>query len=327
MTHTVSVIVPVYNAESTLERCVTGILAQEYTDFELILINDGSTDRSGTICDGFAEADRRVRAIHQPNRGASAARNAGLEAARGEYVMFCDSDDLVSPMWIARLMAYAVSETLPMGSYCHKVAELGTETLLSVPCGQICPRDDYYSFNRAGIAGYLCNALYDGAVVRENGLKFRERREQGDYNEDLLFTLQYVRHVNRIVYTGYADYCYDTREGSLSRSGSRFYFPKYREKFQLWHDFLTDVRGSQQDFAALAESSLYHCLTALHRAFLEKDRRRFREIVRSDVVARCLALSPCPKENPRVIALLKRRASARLWLLFTFSSLKGRKTI
>ena len=97
MTVNLSIIVPVYNAERTLERCVSSILAQVYTDFELILINDGSTDRSGPLCDQLAASDARIRVIHQANSGASAARNRGLQEARGQYLMFCDSDDAVSP--------------------------------------------------------------------------------------------------------------------------------------------------------------------------------------------------------------------------------------
>ena len=81
----VSVIVPVYNAEQTLRRCVTSILEQQYTDLELLLVDDGSTDASGAICDEFAAQDARVRAIHQPNAGVSAARNHALDQARGVY--------------------------------------------------------------------------------------------------------------------------------------------------------------------------------------------------------------------------------------------------
>ena len=89
----VSVIVPVYNAENTLRACVDSVLAQTAADFELILIDDGSRDASGLICDAYAEQDERIRVIHQKNAGVSAARNAGMDQARGEYVLVVDSDD------------------------------------------------------------------------------------------------------------------------------------------------------------------------------------------------------------------------------------------
>ena len=92
----VSVIVPVYNAEQTLRRCVSSILDQQYTDLELLLVNDGSTDASGEICDEFAARDARVTVLHQKNAGVSTARNHALEQAQGTYLQFLDSDDSVS---------------------------------------------------------------------------------------------------------------------------------------------------------------------------------------------------------------------------------------
>ena len=89
----ISIIVPIYNTEKYLDRCIQSILAQIYTDFELLLIDDGSTDSSGVICDRYVELDSRVRVFHKKNGGASSARNIGLDNANGEWVMFVDSDD------------------------------------------------------------------------------------------------------------------------------------------------------------------------------------------------------------------------------------------
>ena len=93
----ISIIVPVYKVEAWLERCVDSILAQTLADFEVILIDDGSPDGSGAICDRYAERDSRVRVLHTVNRGVGAARNAGLDAARGEFLGFVDSDDWIDP--------------------------------------------------------------------------------------------------------------------------------------------------------------------------------------------------------------------------------------
>lgn len=92
---TISVIIPVYNAEQTLPPCVRAVLEQSHTDLELILVNDGSHDGSGTLCDGFAAEDARVRVFHQENQGVSSARNLGLTRASGEYITFLDADDIV----------------------------------------------------------------------------------------------------------------------------------------------------------------------------------------------------------------------------------------
>ena len=96
----ISVIVPVYNSEQTLNRCIDSILGQTYRNFELLLINDGSMDRSGEICDEYAQQDSRVKVFHKENGGVSSTRNVGLDNARGEWITFCDSDDTVTAEWL-----------------------------------------------------------------------------------------------------------------------------------------------------------------------------------------------------------------------------------
>ena len=99
----ISVIVPVYNTEKYLHRCVDSILAQTFTDFELLLIDDGSTDSSGAICDESAQKDSRVRVFHKENGGVSSARNLGLDKAKGKWVTFVDSDDWIKESFLNKL--------------------------------------------------------------------------------------------------------------------------------------------------------------------------------------------------------------------------------
>ena len=105
----ISVIVPVYSAEKYLHRCVDSILAQTFTDFELILVDDGSPDNCGAICDEYARKDSRVHVIHQENQGQAAARNYGIEAATGEWVCFIDSDDEVHAQML-ELLYHAITD-------------------------------------------------------------------------------------------------------------------------------------------------------------------------------------------------------------------------
>lgn len=326
----ISIIVPVYNTEKYLPRCIDSILAQTFTDFELILVDDGSTDSSGRICDEYAAKDNRVRVIYQPNAGASAARNRGLEEAAGEYIMFCDSDDAVSPEWIARLMEYAAPDTMAVGSYCSSAAKLGRCDELSVDPGRKYDLSEYYDLNKAGLAGYICNSIFTADIIKQHNLRFRERRDLGDYNEDLLFVLHYVNHIRNIVYTGYSDYFYDTHAGSLSRKYNDLYFRKYEEKFHLWHDFLIS-HGSHDDLEHLSDAMIYHFLVSMNYEITESVKSgkfgehyaAFRAIVRSDTVQKCLRYSECRNENPRIINLLKKQASVRLWTLLYLSYLKG----
>lgn len=104
-TPTVSVIIPVYKAEAYLRACVDSVLDQSYTDFEVLLVDDGSPDHSGALCDEYAGKDARVRAIHKPNGGVSSARNAGLDAAEGAYIAFLDADDMLAPGFLERAVS------------------------------------------------------------------------------------------------------------------------------------------------------------------------------------------------------------------------------
>jgi len=332
MKASVSIIVPVYQAEAYIARCIQSILAQVYPAYELILIDDGCTDASGRICDEYAYKDDRIRVIHQENRGAAAARNAGLDAAQGQYVMFCDADDVVSPMWVKRLMELRDDERLvqPIGAYCSKHSELGQCKELEIAKQKPYCRDDYYALNLSGLAGYLWNALYRMDVIREHGLRIRSRRGQGDYNEDLLFALEYASHMEGFVYSGYADYCYDRREGSLSTSYQQLYFAKYEEKYSLWRAFILK-HGKREDEKRLATEMLYHFLRAMQmecdqadiRSF-GRNYRRFSNIVLSQSLQQCVMQADLSKENPRIIHLIQKKNTIALWLMYLLRRMKRR---
>ena len=110
----ISVVIPVYNVEKYLAECVDSVLGQTYQDYEIILVDDGATDSSGAMCDEYAQKDARIRVIHQPNGGLSAARNAGLSAASGEYIYFLDSDDYIEPTTLVDLVSVAEQEQADM---------------------------------------------------------------------------------------------------------------------------------------------------------------------------------------------------------------------
>ena len=317
----VSIIVPVYKAEAYLHRCIDSILSQSFRDFELLLIDDCGPDKSGKICDKYAKKDKRIKVIHKDrNEGASAARNTGLDAATGEYIMFCDSDDAVSPHWVSRLVESVCSNTLAVCAPCYKAAELSRPIDLPFPCSELLPKEQYYLLHKAGIAGFLWNSIYHRSVIEAAGLRFRTKHNEGDYNEDLIFNLQYVSYMENVVYTGYADYHYDAREGSLSRSYQKFYFAKYSEKYRLWKDFLAD-NFLNEEFPTLANTYLYHFLTALGNS--KKRYSKFRKVALSEELTDCLWLADHSKENPKIISMLKKKATFRLWIFYLLHSLKG----
>src|SRR3712207_285037 len=118
----ISVIVPVYNSEKYIGKCITSILGQSYENIEVILINDGSTDGSGRLCDEYAEKDKRIKVIHQPNTGPSAARNSGIRAAAGDFIQFVDGDDAIEP-FMTETMAASMEEN-------HQLVVCGYKTIL-----------------------------------------------------------------------------------------------------------------------------------------------------------------------------------------------------
>ena len=183
----ISVIVPVYKAESTIERCVGSLRKQTFSDIEIILIDDGSPDNAGSMCDAFAKEDPRIRVIHQKNGGVSAARNAGLDAATGKYLMFCDSDDYVAPEWcqwmyeamepgnihmaVCTVAAVCDGNMLQTAQVLPKRFIDSSEFLDMVPCVRI---------------NELWNKVFRTEVVKRYGLHFDSRLSRC---EDVLFVL------------------------------------------------------------------------------------------------------------------------------------------
>lgn len=204
----VSVVVPVFQAEKTLNACVDSILAQTYSEIEVILIDDGSTDNSALICDQYAQIDTRVHVIHQKNGGVSCARNVGIEAATGEYILFADSDDYIQIELIEVLL----------GDLLRKQSDFVISgAVVELEAGKVEIWD-------AGISGHFCSEIWNwicmntepfgrpgGKMMRmrllkENSIRFNEAMYS---QEDLDFFLSVYENCNCFVITPYAGYHYD----------------------------------------------------------------------------------------------------------------------
>lgn len=189
----ISVIVPVYNCIHTLERCVHAICAQTMKDWELLLIDDGSTDGSSGLCDRLAVQDPRIRVFHKLNGGVSSARNLGLDNARGDYVMICDSDDWAEPDWCEKL--YRAAEDHPgcliVCNY-YRSADTGEAVNAAPQCSGlqlIVPKADFFSLNRQELLGIPWNKIYRREVLEQAHIRFRPNLSLG---EDLIFVLDYL---------------------------------------------------------------------------------------------------------------------------------------
>lgn len=207
----VSVIVPVYKVENYLHRCVDSILSQSFTDFELLLIDDGSPDNCGAICDEYAAKDSRVRVFHKPNGGVSSARNLGLDNACGVWVAFVDSDDYVDVDYLSELVAYTKQDNVDF------VVTLNTISNYTKDSNVVLLHDDLELFSKYTFQNYgqPWGKLYSNKVLEKMGLRFNPNVH---LMEDLMFALLYLYEIRRVALIVSDKYIYETgRPDSLTK--------------------------------------------------------------------------------------------------------------
>ena len=214
----ISVIVPVYKVEPYLRRCVDSILAQTFTDFELILVDDGSPDNCGTICDEYAAKDSRVRVIHQKNGGLSAARNTGIDWAfansDSRWLSFIDSDDWVHPQYLEYLYL-AAEKSGAEASACYYSTESQYRTSDNNVSAKwrVYAFEDFFCLQRKGINAIIaCGKLYKKDLFSET------RYPTGKVNEDLFITPKVLFRCSSIAVIDAVLYFYYQSDGSIMRS-------------------------------------------------------------------------------------------------------------
>lgn len=220
----VSMIIPVYNAEPYLRRCLDSVLNSTYREFELILVNDGSTDNSPAICEEYAARDSRVTLISQENRGASAARNRGLEVCRGEWVVFVDADDLISPDFlglVAReeyqdqdLLLFDFAQTEEDLTAAHptpEVVRFGLEKIIEVLRGLIL-RQQFIENGNLNLVS-PCGKAYRRTVIQQHAFRFDPDLS---YGEDQCFNAEYLTKTRHCIYLAVPVYYYNIYHGSSS---------------------------------------------------------------------------------------------------------------
>ena len=219
----ISVIVPIYKVEKYLHRCIDSVLAQTFTDFELILVDDGSPDNCGKICDEYAEKDERIHVIHKENGGLSSARNAGLDIATGDYIVFIDSDDYVENCLLQLVAEKLIQSPEALVSYGFYFEN------------EVNNRQKEYKINLSEIislrtnrdhASFICNELtdyqipwnawsmiYNREIIENNNLRFADNKEI--FAEDLFFALCYFSLINNVITIKKPLYHYIERSDSI----------------------------------------------------------------------------------------------------------------
>lgn len=236
----ISIIVPIYNSEQYLHRCVDSILAQSHTDFELLLVDDGSLDNCGAICDEYATQDTRIRVFHKKNGGVSSARNLGIEESKGEWITFIDADDYVHPDFLASLYAQHDADLiigsfqlvgsdeswngiLPNETYGRDVLRLKLE------------KSEFVPNHRAPWA-----KLYRRDIIIDNHLLYDTRVS---LSEDWLFTLHYFQYVQSIR-TIDAPYYYYERGNVNGLSQNSRYFDEYFYAMEQFEKITSELEQS-----------------------------------------------------------------------------------
>ena len=230
----ISVIVPVYNTEQYLPRCIESILGQSFADFELLLIDDGSADGSGAICDAYAEKDSRIRVFHKENGGVSSARNMGLDNAHGEWITFVDSDDYIDEDFFPtcfdeNVELYVQNWRFANGdvSEWFEACNVGSDKCHRFMC-------DNLHTDTFRTASYF---FFKRSILVKNGITFDTRFKLG---EDTLFVMDYYKYVHAIVVLATSCYEYNRQDGwnkkyNLSMVEARAYLNAFMDKYDALH--------------------------------------------------------------------------------------------
>ena len=263
----VSVTVPVYNAEPYLRQCLDSLAAQTLCEVEFILVDDGSTDGSGAVCDEYAARDARFRVFHQPNGGSASARQTGLDHVQGEYYTVCDSDDWVEPTMYEELYNKAVADDadIVVSDLMYNYSDGSTRV---IPGNKGPMRYDLYLRNviSGAVGGNTCGKLLRTSILR----KYKIAYEPGvNLGEDVFFLLKVVYHPVRLSYIPKAFYHYRRRLGENSYT-NRPTMEAFRqaERIRKWKEQHLDVSLYGKE---LFRGSIDRAFFALRIAEFSKD--------------------------------------------------------
>lgn len=219
----ISIIVPVYNAVNYLSRCVDSILNQQFADFELIIVNDGSTDDSLAVCESFRRKDSRVLVINQDNAGVSSARNRGIKVAKGDFICFIDADDYVNPSYLEQLVSPALqNDKIDLVLQGRIKCKKEKQTKIAPDCEMVYSlRQDSGFFEDVNLFRFCAvySKLFKRDIIQNHEISFSKSLNHG---EDFDFLAQYLINCDVVQVSTCANYIYMINDGSLSDRFLRF---------------------------------------------------------------------------------------------------------
>ncbi len=304
-----SAVMPVYNAKAYLDRCVQSILSQNFESYEIILVDDGSTDGSGDLCDRLAQTHSCIRVVHKENGGSSSARNAGMEVARGQYIWFVDSDDWVEPGSFQCLYE-ATSEHRPEIVKFHYIRMEGEQSVpvkgdikpgmyleeeTSVLLRQACCDTQKYELS-------VWSHIYSREILRKHGLHFTSERQIA--SEDFLINLQAYSMAKSICVIEQMLYRYEVRTGSLSQVFQRDLPEKYTKLYHCLQQYYAQAGVLSQYEGYISTFYLWHllrgcCIPNAYRQVQGHTTAQGREDIRTFLSAASVkyAYKHCDKTN------------------------------
>jgi len=247
----ISVIIPVYNAQIFLHKCINSILTQNFTDFELLLIDDGSQDDSGKICDEFEVKDRRIRVFHKINEGVSSSRNFGINKANGEWICFVDSDDWLDNGAFQEIISSIENKNVDLVIWGIKLVYDKHIKEIIVPTAGLFNTSTEVSelLIRSDIKGYFgspCTKLYSSSIIKLNKLYFDNNLS---LMEDCKFNYSYFKYISSVFAIPKSYYNYRLGHNSLSLSNNYpdIFLELWRDYIQMRSEFYTSYNGLYKD--------------------------------------------------------------------------------
>lgn len=325
MNQTISVIVAAYNAEQYIIRCIDSLRSQTYEDLEIIVVVDGGTDGTLSLCLEKAREDRRIVVIAQENNGPGGARNSGLQAAKGEYIAFVDADDYVEKDYL-QVLQQGMTENASDLSMCGYIfeEENGREMERLHIEDQVLSKEEALDGMLVPVGaswgGFVWNKLYKASIIRQKGIRFPE--EKVYVFEDILFNYRYIKHIQSGCYTAKCCYHYVKRDSSMMRNVTKD--GKIRPKWFCYTEALDRIlEDTEKEFASFHRQikmmKVWHCATAVRvlayfgYAKREEYKRMYRYIRRN-----LLSYLVCPyisakKKLGAILTVLLPKQAYRIW--------------
>lgn len=302
-----SIIVPIYNIEKELPSCLDSILRQDFTDYQLILINDGSNDGSGEICDHYASKDNRIEVFHQSNSGVSAARNVGLDKARGEWICFVDGDDALNPNSLSGVIAQSESlksEMIIARSFIYESGQLTTERYGFDKSFLNQVFNGYKVISEKGYKrGSVCGCIFKNSFLKTYEIKFPLGLSIG---EDSIFMLLVQLYVQQISFVDQTFYLVNKREGSASRSWSFERLCKMKDNMDFLNSYIENQKDLSEEQKGILHYGIYGIVSSIFNhlpaCFSAKNYLKIIKILRKELNGKLdTAIIPLSREKIKLL--------------------------